>query len=199
MDSSSIKNQLRALTVMLHLTGALGFLTLLIVAWWFLIRPIETQRRIASQRMAEMDTTLVAADEIRTEHSLLSRRLSADRDQVAALKARIPDDPSETEFLALASELAEETGLQIQDYRPDKTIEAPSFSSLEVELICEGDYASICRFLDGISKLPRLSRIKRLHIDASKPKADYLVEISVLLYFATSSDAAAVKGGEPNA
>ena len=199
MDSSSMRNQLRALRVMLHLTGALGFLTLLIVAWCFLIRPVETRRRIASQRMAELDTTLVAADEIRTKHSMLVERLSADRDQEAALKARIPDEPSEAEFLALASELAAETGLRIHDYRPNKAVQAPSCSSLEVELICEGNYAAICGFLDGMSKLPRLSRIKRLHIDATKNKADYLIEISVLLYFATSSESTVVEGGGPNA
>ncbi len=199
MDSSNTQRQLVALRVMLHLTGTLGFAALLIAAWSFLIRPIEAQRRVTSQRMAELDTTLVAAEEIREENALLSQRLSADREQEAALKARIPDDPAEAEFLALASELAAETGLEIQDYRPNSAIEDPSCSSLEVELICEGDYASVCGFLDGMSRLPRLSRVKRLHIDSTKGKEDYSIEISVLLYFATSPDPAAVEGAEPNA
>ena len=199
MDSSSTESRLRTLRVMLHVSGAAGLVTLLVVAWSFLIRPIDAQRRVTSQRMARLETTLDAADEIRGEHASLSERLSTDRDQEAALQARIPDDPAEAEFLALASELAAETGLKIQDYRPGKPVEEPSCSSLEVQLICEGDYASVCGFLDGISKLPRLSRIERLHIDATKSKPDYLIEISVLLYFAARSDDSSLQGGEPDA
>ena len=198
MNSSSTQSGLRTLRVMLHVSGASGLVALLVFAWWFLIWPIDAQRRVSAQRMSRLETTLDAADEIRDEHASLSQRLSADQDQEAALQARIPDDPAETEFLALAAELAAETGLKIQDYRPGKPVEEPSCSSLEVELICEGDYASVCGFLDGISKLPRLSRIESLHIDATKGKPEYLIKISVLLYFAARPDDSALEGGEPD-
>ena len=199
MNSSNMERRLRTLRILLHVSGASGLAAMLVVAWWFLIRPVDAQRRDSSQRMARLETTLAAADEIRGENASLSERLSADRDQEAALQARIPDLPSEAEFLALASELAAETGLKIQDYRPGKPAERPSCSSLDVELICEGDYASVCGFLDGLSKLPRLSRIERLHIDATNGKPPYLIEISVLLYFAARSDDSSLEGDQPRA
>ena len=199
MDLSSTGSRLRALSVLLHVSGASGLAAILVVAWWFLIRPADTQRRVSAHRMTRLETTLAAADEILGEHALLSERLSADRNREAALQARIPDDPSEAEFLALASELAAETGLKIQDYRPGKPVEEPSCSSLDVELSCEGDYSSICGFLDGMSKLPRLSKIERLHIDATQGKPHYLIKISVLLYFAARSDDSPGEEGEPHA
>ena len=199
MDSSSTQRRLRTLRVMIHVSGASGLLAILLVAWWLVIRPIDAQRRVSSQRMAQLQATLAAADEIHSEHASLSQRLAADRDQEAALQARIPDHPSEAEFLALASELATQTGLKIQDYRPGRPVQEPSCSSLGVKLICEGGYAGVRGFLDGVSKLPRLSRIERLHIDATKSKPDYLIEISVLLYFAARSDDSALEGGEPHA
>lgn len=199
MDSSSIQRRLRTLRVMIHISGASGLVAMLVVAWWSLIRPIDTQRRVSSQRMAQLETTLAAADEIRIEHASLSERLAADQDQEAALQTRIPDDPSEAEFLALASELAAETGLRIKDYRPGQPVHELSCSSLDVELICEGGYAGLRGFLDGMAKLPRLSRIECLHVDAAKGKTDYLIEISVLLYFAARSDDSSPEGGTPHA
>lgn len=199
MDSSSTQSQLRTLRIMLHLAGTSGLAAMLILAWWFLIRPVDAQRRASSHRMARLEGTLAAAGKIRGEYASLSERLAADRDREAALQARIPDDPSEAEFLALASELAAGTGLKIQDYRPGKPVEEPSCSSLDVKLICEGDYVSVCGFLDGMSKLPRLSKIENLHIDATKGEPLYLIEISVLLYFAARSDDSSPEEGEPHA
>jgi Tfp pilus assembly protein PilO len=199
MDSSSTQSQLRKLRFALHLSGASGLAVMFLVAWSFLIRPIDAQQRVTRARMARLESTLSEADEIQTEHASLLDRLSADQDQEAALQARIPDDAAEAEFLALASELALRTGLKIKHYRPGKPVEEESCSSLEVELICAGDYPSLCGFVDGISKLPRLSRIERLHIDAAKGTPDYLIEISVLLYFAARSEDSPVEGGEPRA
>lgn len=200
MDSRNTDNRLRRLRLSVHVLAATGLATLFLVVWWSLIRPLDSDQYLASQRMLQLEETLSAADEIQAEHALLREHLLAAREQEASLQARIPDDPSEEEFLALASGLATDTGLRIKDYRPGKSRREASCSSLEVQLIGEGNYESICRFVDGLTKLPRLSTIASLHIDATKNHADYLIEISVLLFFdgqQQASDASAKRS--PNA
>ncbi len=189
MDSSNIDKRLRRLRLSVHGFAATGLVTMVLGVWWSSIRPLESQQYVASQRLARLEETLSAADDIEAEHVSLRKQFAAACEQETSLQARIPDDPSEEEFLALASRLAAETGLQIKDYRPGKSLREPSCSSLEVQLVGKGNYESICGFLDGLSKLPRLSTIASLHIDASKSDADYLVEIAVLLYFGATNQA----------
>ena len=199
MSSPDTEKQLRRMRVVFHGAAGTALVAVLFLGWYLLIRPVETQQYLALQRVDQLETTLAASDSIHAEHASLTRRLAAARQQESSLQARIPDDPSEENFLALASELATQTGLTIKDYRPGMSTQTASCSAMEVELIGEGDYASICRFLDGVSKLPRLSSITGLHIDATKSGSAYLVEISVLLYFGATVEPEKPSRGAPNA
>jgi Tfp pilus assembly protein PilO len=183
MSSPDTEKQLRRTRVAFHGVAGAALAVTVFLAWSILIRPVETQQYLALQRMGQLETTLAASDSIHAEYASLSRRLADAREQESALQTRIPDDPSEEGFLALASELATQTGLTIKDYRPGESTEMASCSAMDVELIAEGGYASICRFLDGVAKLPRLSSIRGLHIDATKSGTAYVVKISVLLYY----------------
>lgn len=185
--------------MIIHGLAGIGVFILLVLGWRSLVHPIENQQYVVLQRMEQLETTLAAADSILDEHASLSERLAAARQLEASLKARIPDDPSEEEFLALVSQVAVETGLTIKDYRPGKTRNMPSCSAVEVQVIGQGDYESICRFLDGIAKLPRLSSIASLHVDASKDDKDYSVEITVLLHFGVAPQAQDGEQGRANA
>jgi Tfp pilus assembly protein PilO len=188
MEPSNTDKRLQTLRFIVHGSAAAGLATLLLVAWWTLIRPLETQQYVASQRLNQLAAKLAAAEDVRSENASLQGQFTAALEREASLQARVPDDPAEAEFLALASDLAARTGVQIKDYRPGKSAAGPSCSSLEVQLIGEGDYEGLCRFLDGIAKLPRHSAIAGLHIDAKGGKEAYLVEISVLLYFAATTE-----------
>lgn len=183
MSSPDTEKQLRRMRFASHGVAATALVVAMFLGWNVLIRPVEQRQYLALQRVGQLETTLEASDSINTEHTSLSERLAAAREQESLLQSRIPDDPSEEAFLALASELATQTGLTIKDYRLGTSTETASCSAMDVELIGEGTYASICRFLDGVSKLPRLSSIRGLHVDATKSGTGYVVEISILLYY----------------
>ena len=196
--SLNTDKQLRRTRFALHGIAGTALGVTLFLGWYLLIRPVETQQQLASQRLEQLETTLAASESIHAEHASLRGRLAAARQQESSLQSRIPDDPSEEDFLALASALATETGLTIKDYKPGASIQTASCSAMEIKLIGEGDYPSICRFLDGISKLPRLSSITGLHIDATKPGTPYLVEMSVLLYYGAVTKPAKFTKGASN-
>lgn len=199
MDPSGIDARLQRLRYTIHALAAVGLLALLLGFWWSWIRPLTTQQAILSQRMDQLAKTQASAAAIRAEHMSLREQLSEVQQREAALLARVPDEPADEEFLALASGLAKESGLKIQDYRPGKSITGPACSSLELQLIAEGSYVNICRFLDGIAKLPRHTTVSGLHIGARGDKETCLVEISLLLYFGAPTESAPLGKGAPHA
>ncbi len=199
MDPSGINIRLQRIRYGIHALAAAGLVALLLGVWWSWIRPLTSQRAIVTQRIDQLANRQASAEEIRAEHLSLRERLSAVQQREAALLARVPDDPSDEEFLALASRLAKESGLKLQDYRPGKSITGPACSSLELQVIAEGSYVSICRFLDGIAKLPRHSTVAGLHIDATGDEEACLVEISLLLYFGAPTESAPLGKGTPHA
>ncbi|NLS93719.1 MAG: type 4a pilus biogenesis protein PilO [Planctomycetaceae bacterium] len=187
MDPTRTDLRLQRLRLLVNGIAAAALCGTLLGVWWSWIRPLEAERCLALQRMSQLEMRLDAADRVRAEHARLREQLTAVEQREAALQARVPDDPGEEEFLGLASALAEETGLTIKDYRPGKATGGASCSSLEVQLIGEGTYGSICRFLDGLTKLPRHSTVAALHIGTADAEQVCPMEISVVLYFGATS------------
>ena len=113
------------------------------------------------------------------------------------LQTRVPDKPQEAEFLADVSRLANELGLTIRDYQPGAALSEPSHTELQVDLVCSGNYASICGFLDRLSKLPRYSSVARLQVDADGKSPECSAKMSVILYYGVQESPTAARKG-PN-
>jgi Tfp pilus assembly protein PilO len=168
----------------LHAAGLLVALAILLAAEFFVYRPIDRQVDVCTRHVAKLRGLLEDENRVRQEHAQAVAQLQAARDLAATLNRRIPDEPSEADFLAQVSQLATDECLEIQDYRPGAITTKDSYSALCVELVCEGDYASLCNFLAGLSKLPRHATVAVLEIDSGKGKATYSVKLSLELYFA---------------
>lgn len=176
--------RLRLLGLSLHGLGGLAAVTIALLAEFLAYRPLDAQVAAHVRRTEELQVLLREEQQCRREHARLGKDLSVAGEQAEILKKRIPDEPREADFLAQVSELADESGLRIQDYRPGVVTPRHLYSTMRVDLICEGDYESICKFLDGLSALPRHSTMVRLEIDSTIDKKHYSARISLELYVA---------------
>ncbi len=184
MNQADPNRKLQRMRWWLHAVGFLVALLILLAGEFFVYRPIDRQADVCAQRVGKLRDLLEDEDRMRQEHARAVDELQAARDLAAMLNKRIPDEPSEADFLAQVSQLANDESLEIQDYRPGTITTKDSYSALCVELICEGDYASLCNFLAGLSKLPRHATVAILEIDSDGKKATYSVTLSLELYFA---------------
>ncbi len=138
----------------------------------------DTAGRLDSLRALVHDESHLRADHARLEQEF-HRATQAE----AALEKRIPDGPHEADFLAQISSAASAVGLQITDYRPGVVSPGKAVSKLRVELSCEGDYRSLCAFLDRLQELPRYSTTAKLEIDPGTTADRHLAKLSLELYF----------------
>jgi Tfp pilus assembly protein PilO len=189
MHSVDPSYKVRVVRWSLHGLGALIFLTIGLLAHLAVNRPLDAQTAAYAQRTDRLQAVLRDGERLRKEHARLSEELALARQQAALLEKRIPDEPREADFLAQVSRLADEVGLRIRDYRPGVVKPRESYSTMRVDLICEGNYDSICRFVDGLSRLPRHSTIVRLEVDSAGKQKFYSTNISLELYAAGSGQA----------
>jgi len=168
----------------LHGLGVLVTLAIALAAVFLAYRPIDHQAAAYTRRAHRLQNLLQNGARVRAEHAQLSEELALARKQADDLNRRIPDEPREADFLAQVSQLAAKAGLRIQDYRPGKVTAESTYSAMQVDLICQGEYASICNFLDGLSDLPRHSTTTRLEIESEENRQEYSAKMSLKLYFA---------------
>ena len=176
--------KLKALGWWLHGLGLLVALAIALLTKCIVLARIDDRAAAHLCRADQLQDRLQDADRIRAEHARLVEDLAAARNQSEELKQRIPDEPREADFLAQVSHLADEVGLRIQDYRPGTVSAEPSYSVLQVVLIGEGNYASICSFLDRLPDLARHSIVSRLQITSDNSQEDYVLAMSLQLCFA---------------
>ena len=127
---------------------------------------------------------LKRAPEIRAQHTQLAARLADFNEQITTLRQRIPGAADEYGFLAQVTEIAEKEGVRVWISTADQPKPKDQYSQITTSLKCTTSYASLCRFLDRVRKLPRLSKITDLNIKTEMPgQQEYPVNLTFLIYF----------------
>lgn len=189
MYSVIAANKLRRLKWLLHAAGL--FLTLGTVAgsglgvFQLLSREWSDIRR----RSSAAESYLATANSIREHHAEAVKQLRQEELRLELLLARIPTTPQESEFLAELTRLARDARLKISDFKPAETQSADSHAAVEIALKTEASYESLCRFLDGLSSLPRLCHVKRLSLRApDASQSTYPVDMTLQIFFLSTNE-----------
>lgn len=141
------------------------------------------------QRTEVARAFLATAPEIRNHHAEAVKRKRQEEARLESLLARIPTTPQESEFLAELTRLARESKLKISDFKPSEVKGSDSHAAVEIALRTEASYEGLCRFLDGLSSLPRLCHVKKLSLKAPDPsQATYPVDMTLQIFFLSHSD-----------
>ena len=168
---------------LLHLAGAAVIAMFLTVSYFGLSASFAWKISGQAERIAELEEYLNRAPGIRTKHAALQQALARIKQRVQEIDQRIPDDAREAEFLSQMTEAAQQTGLAIRDYRRGENTEMTSHFQLEVRILGEGSYGSICRFLERIHELPRAVAIDKMRVSTEKENHVYPVDMTFLLHY----------------
>lgn len=154
------------------------------LAWMLLIKPIDAaiDQNQSEQQKAEED--FARHDEIAEEAARLRIERTGFETRLKTLLDGIPESVQDSQFLGQVATLARESDLLLEQFRPGSIEKVGDYQQLEIELTASGTHTSICRFLDGLQRLPRMCRVPELHIDASRETEVFPVSLKVLIFFA---------------
>jgi Tfp pilus assembly protein PilO len=186
-DSGS--NEFLQLTRTLNGIGVAAIGAIVGGAYYFVYLPMTEADRSSGARTAAVEEFLLQESEIRTSHAAAQSRLRDHVTRLGELLKRIPKSPEEASFLAQLSELSNDVGVRIRQFDPGDTKVVGNYASLEIDVVAEASYASLCQLLEGLAQLPRLSEVTALSIEDADPTADvYPITLTLRIYFARLGD-----------
>lgn len=180
-----------------HLVGA-GAVALVLGAGYALAyRPITDQHGAYEFRSEQLRGLLANSIDARREHVQLKKEYKELLQRIAQTQRQAPIASGESQFLADATRIAAESGLEIDDYRRGRTRHLPNHSELEITLSTTGGHPAICRFLAEMDQLPRAKRAARLTIESSDTPTTYPMEVAYTLFFGLASSDSTNQRGQP--
>ena len=195
-------NLLSAIVARLGRSAALnlafvGMTLMLTVAAWLGIACLQSQLGELERDIAQRMSMLENHDQLHSESQRLKGQIASVKQTLQSLHAKLPESPEESQFLSQLSECAMDTGMSLSDFRPGGITERPNSKDIDLRLRGTGSYASVCRWLDGLNKLPRIVRISHVAIAGpTMPGGDCLLDIQLSLVFGVTAQphlAASVK------
>jgi Tfp pilus assembly protein PilO len=185
-----IDNDLRRFGRLLHYAGLLA--TVVCAAAGYSLVHVPAIDRIAdtSARIEELTLLIQNAPIMRQHHQQVSAELDEVTTRIAAVQRRVPRDADAGEFLKELMQLASAEQLSIKDFTPEKPEERAGYAEMRVSFKGAGSYASICQFVDKLSKLKRLSKVKDLSVSAEGQANEYPMTATLVIYFGLRSEEA---------
>jgi Tfp pilus assembly protein PilO len=120
---------------------------------------------------------------MRQQHQNATLKLNDLTTRIAEVQRRVPRDADAGGFLKELMELASAEQLAIKDFTPEKPENRNGYAEMRVSFKGAGSYASICRFMDRLSKLKRLSKVKDLSVTAEGDADEYPMTATLVIYF----------------
>lgn len=156
--------------------GQLGMFALASVglaAAFYYLQETEAQT-VLSRKNAE----LTAVKARLTKGSATARQLPEFRAQIGDLEARLdslkpilPEEKDAGDLLRRIQELATQSNLQIRGFRPQAITQREMHAEWPISLELEGSYHNLGRWLDQVSKFPRIINIGNLTLTQKDPPA----------------------------
>ncbi len=177
-----IRGELVKLSWSIHALAALLLMAgVAIYLGWF-YGPLQARAHRAQSQADQLKTLLRESDIVLARHGEVERELQELVAATTEMRRRIPAAPAVGDYLTSIGEIAAEEELYIQDYRQIAEVQHPVHSQIDLALKCEGGYRQLCRFMERLEKLPRVSRLSQLTLRSVPNEDRYAIEIRLVLY-----------------
>ncbi len=177
------RQQLKTLGSLLH-AAALSTLALAGLAFYlWLYVPRSHEIAQLQTRITALQQQLRGSAKIRGQFATLTASRAEQRQTAEDVRRRVPDEPREAEFLEQISDAILPDEFVINDYTRGPVTKADGCRQLDIQLRCDGTYAGICRFLDRLDRMQRITRVVALDLGTQMTQQRYPLSITVRLYF----------------
>ena len=188
---SVIDQETRRFGRLLHYAGVLATVVCTTIGYSFLHAPAVHEITETSAKIDELLQSVRNGPVMREQHRLVAEKLRDVTTRIANVQRRVPREPDGGEFLKEVTQLASEGKLAIKDFQPEKPETKTGYAEMQVTLRGQGSFGSICSFIDRLTKLTRLSKIKDLTLSAGEDATGYPMTATLVIYFGLRGNEAA--------
>jgi Tfp pilus assembly protein PilO len=178
-----IDEQTRRFGRLLHYAGLLITVVCASVCYSMLHAPAVEAITETANRIDELMLSVQNAPVIREQHRVVSAKLQEVTTRIANVQRRVPREADFSDFLTQVTALATKEQLAIKEFNPENPQPRDGYAEMQVTLKSEGSFGSICTFVDRLSKLSRLSKIKDLTLTSETDATEYPMTATLVIYF----------------
>ena len=169
---------------LLHYAGVLATVICTTVGYSFLHAPAVHEIAETSAKIDDLLASVRNGPVTREHHRIAVEKLHEVTTRIANLQRRVPQDADAGSFLKEVTQLAEaRISLAIKDFHPEKPEVKTGYAEMQVTLKGQGSFGSICSFIDQLTKLTRLSKIKDLTLSVGENATEYPMTATLVIYF----------------
>jgi len=161
---NAILQQLKTQSLLCTLLGSCGICVLLVLCWFGFANPILRDQREAADQ--QLDIALLQSQESQIEAKLVQTSVEAKYWQKLDEKRCQRSSPQQDDscFLRWLNQQAAVSGLQVKDFRPLAQQKDGDYTSQGFAIVAQGNYKSVCQFLDAMRNCPKMNRITNLDL-----------------------------------
>ena len=168
---------------LLHYAGVLVTVICATAGYSCLHAPAVQDITETSARIDELLQSVRNGPVMREQHKLVSEKLREVTTRIENVQRRVPREPNAGEFLKEVTQLANSGELTIKDFHPEKPETKAGYAEMQVTLRGQGSFGSVCAFVEQLTKLTRLSKIKDLTLSAGDNASEYPMTATLVIYF----------------
>src|SRR3954469_25139622 len=168
---------------LLHYAGVLATVVCTTLGYSFLHAPALREIAETSAQIEGLLASVHNGPVTREQHRIATEKLREVTTRIANLQRRVPQDAQDATFLKEVTELAAAGKLAIKDVHPEKPEAKTGYKEMQVTLKGQGSFGSICSFIDQLTKLTRLSKIKDLTLSIGENAGEYPMTATLVIYF----------------
>jgi Tfp pilus assembly protein PilO len=168
---------------LLHYAGVLATVICTTVGYSFLHAPALHEIAETSAKIDDLLASVHNGPVTREHHRIAVEKLHEVTTRIANLQRRVPRDADAGSFLKEVAKLAEGDKLAIKDFHPEKPEVKTGYGEMQVTLKGQGSFGSVCSFIDQLTKLTRLSKIKDLTVSVGENATEYPMTATLVIYF----------------
>ena len=168
---------------LLHYAGVLATVICTTVGYSFLHAPAVHEIAETSAKIDDLLASVRNGPVTREHHRIAVEKLHEVTTRIANLQRRVPQDADAGSFLKEVTKLAKGDKLDIKDFHPEKPEVKTGYAEMQVTLKGQGSFGSVCSFIDQLTKLTRLSKIKDLTLTVGESATEYPMTATLVIYF----------------
>lgn len=177
------------LLLSLNVAGFAGVLGVAAACYGFVHGPMADESVKLRQRREMLKQLRDSRDTVLAKNQTIRDSIDRLRPSQRDLAARLPNGPRDDTLLGQVSQLAKESEIQLHDFQPGGQSRIGELHSSIVRVHLSGDYHKLCRFISGIEKMNRLTRIADVKVRLADPAKGILdINVRLLAFFQPHRD-----------
>lgn len=151
---------------------------------WFGNTKLQSRVCEAQADIGERINLIETTADLQITAKTLDEQVRSLQANIQSMRAKFPSTADESEFLQQLSETAEATGVYMSDFRPGGISSLSTCKMLELKIRGTAPYPSLCRWLAGLSHLPRVVQLSQLSVCGPvTPEGSCTIDIQLNLIF----------------